>query len=75
MSRKEIIKITGDDQVTTYSWRAFHCELCNSKFADNIPNPRINGEWVSLFEFSKPETNYMVLESYLSEGVPGESNS
>ena len=75
MSRKEIIKITEDDQVTTYSWRAFHCELCNSKFADNIPNPRLKGEWLSLFELSKPEKNYIILESYLSEGVIQESNS
>jgi hypothetical protein len=62
------VKVTAEDQVITYSWRAFHCELCKGKYADNIPNPKIKGEWVSLFEISKPLNNYMILESFLSEG-------
>lgn len=68
LSRKEIVKVTGEDQVITYSWRAFHCELCKGKYSDNIPNPNLKGEWVSLFEISKPLNNYMILESFLSEG-------
>jgi len=54
--------------VITYSWRAFHCELCKAKYADNIPNPKLKGDWISLFEISKPTNNYMILESFLSEG-------
>ena len=67
LSRKEIVKFSSDEQVANYSWRAFHCELCKAKYADNIPNPLLKGQWVSLFEVSKPETNYMILESYMQD--------
>jgi len=40
---------------------------------DTIPNPRVPGSWVSLFEISKPQNNYMVLESYIQDG--SEDNS
>ena len=68
LGRKEIVRIANDDQVITYSWKAFHCELCKAKYADSIQNPQLKGEWVSLFEISKPETNYIILESFLCDG-------
>lgn len=68
LARKEIVRVTSDDQVITYSWKAFHCELCKARYADNIPNPQIEGDWISLFEISKPIDNYMILESFLCDG-------
>jgi hypothetical protein len=70
LARKEVVRVSTDDQVITYSWRAFHCELCKAKYSDNIPNPLIKGNWISLFEVSKPIKDYMVLESFIQDS-PG----
>ena len=56
------MKFSPDDQVANYSWRAFHCELCKAKYADHYPTAAGS---VCLFEVSKPERDYMILESYM----------
>lgn len=44
----------------SYSWKAFHCELCKSEYTDKFLH---EGRIYWLFEISKPKTNYIVLES------------
>jgi E3 ubiquitin-protein ligase DOA10 len=58
LSRKENVKT--NPCVTSYSWRAFHCELCKSEYNDKITH---ESKVYWLFEISKPKTNYIVLES------------
>jgi hypothetical protein len=53
--------------VITYSWKAFHCELCKAKYKEQIKNPFNSLKEVLLFDISKPSNNYIVLESYVSE--------
>lgn len=59
LSRKENVKSSGPN-VTSYSWRAYHCELCKSEFQDRI---YVNGRMFWLFEITRPTTNFMILES------------
>ncbi len=63
LSRKENVK-TGN-AVVSYSWRAFHCELCKSEYNDKIT---IEATTYWLFEISKPKSNYLVLESVQMQG-------
>lgn len=67
LARKEVVRVSGDDQVITYSWKAFHCELCKSKYQESLPNPMSPDQRIQLFEISKPQSNYIVLESFISE--------
>ena len=39
-----------------------------SEYTDTIPNPCLRGTSVSLFDISKPENNYIILESFLADG-------
>mmetsp|Transcript_10915 Transcript_10915/g.11058 ORF Transcript_10915/g.11058 Transcript_10915/m.11058 type:complete len:95 (-) Transcript_10915:924-1208(-) len=45
LSRKENVMMT--DAVISYSWRAFHCELCKSEFNDKI---HLEKKTLELFE-------------------------
>jgi len=67
LARKEVVRFNSDDQVITYSWKAFHCEICKAKYREQMKNPLSSDEPVLLFEISKPQTNYIVLESYVTE--------
>ena len=69
LARKEVVRVNADDQVISYSWKAFHCELCKAKYSDQIPNPMLKGKTVSIFEISKPEKDYIVLESFVIEAT------
>lgn len=68
LSRRDVVRVTSDEQVITYSWKAFHCEICKAKYADSIANPLQKGQAVKLYEVSKPQNNYIILESFLQEG-------
>lgn len=46
--------------MTTYTWKAFHCELCKCKLQDCF---EINGRQYRIFEVEKPVSNYMVVET------------
>ncbi len=46
--------------VTTYTWKAFHCELCRQKLDDHY---HVNDRIHSIFSIDKPATNYIVIES------------
>ena len=66
IGRKDIIRVTTHSQVTTYSWKAFHCELCKARYEETIFNPLKKGQVLYLFEIEKPiDTDYMIFESYL----------
>jgi len=58
LSRKE--NVLTSNAVISYSWKAFHCELCKTEYADKHEHM---GKQLQLFEISKPKTNYVVLES------------
>lgn len=47
--------------VITYTWKAFHCELCKEKLEDTF---EINGVQHQIFEVKKPASNFIVIESY-----------
>lgn len=59
LSRKENVRSTGA-HVVSYSWRAYHCELCKTEFKDRVYS---NGKLFWLFEIQRPPNNYMILES------------
>ena len=63
-----MVRVTSDEYVITYSWKAFHCEICKAKYEDSIANPLVKGQSVKLYEVSKPASNYIILESFLQEG-------
>ena len=69
LARKEVVRFNADDQVVTYSWKAFHCEICKAKYRETMKNPLNPEQQVLLFEISKPRNNYIVLESYVSEAT------
>lgn len=69
LSRKENVKTTAN--VISYSWRAFHCELCKSEYNDKL---NLNGKIYWLFEISKPKTNYVILESIQIQSSNNSSN-
>ncbi|CDW75312.1 fha domain [Stylonychia lemnae] len=58
LSRKENVKNSAF--VTSYSWKAFHCELCKSEYNDRI---MVDHKEFWLFEIQKPKANYIILES------------
>jgi len=58
LSRKENVK--NSTYVTSYSWKAFHCELCKSEYKDRIT---VDNKEFWLFEIQKPKSNYIILES------------
>ncbi len=58
ITRKENVRQTA--YVTSYTWKAFHCELCKSELASTIEN---RGRAMWLFEMNKPRENYIILES------------
>ena len=58
LSRKENVKT--NPFVTSYSWKAFHCELCKSEYKDKIV---IGERSYSILEIVKPKNNYVILES------------
>lgn len=47
--------------VTTYTWKAFHCELCKTKLSDTY---QVGDKNFQIFKIMKPEKNYMVIETY-----------
>ena len=59
LSRNENKKIMP--HVTTYIWRAFHCELCKHKLEDHFVH---NKQSHQIFEISKPPKNYIIIESF-----------
>lgn len=58
-SRNENKKIAP--HVTTYTWKAFHCELCKEKLQDSY---EVAGKNFQIFEIIKPEKNFIVIESF-----------
>eukprot|EP00347_Sterkiella_histriomuscorum_P013486 403364531 len=66
LSRKENVKTSNN--VISYSWRAFHCELCKSEYNDKVV---VEGKQYWLFEIQKPKTNYVVLESMQLANIQG----
>lgn len=69
LARKEVVRFNADDQVITYSWKAFHCEICKAKYKERLPNPVAPDQAIQLFEISKPQSNFIVLESFVSEAT------
>jgi hypothetical protein len=63
IGRTEFVQQQG--QVTTYNWKAFHCELCHARYPDSMPNPNLKDGYVELFIVKRPLKNYIILESYL----------
>ena len=59
ITRDENVRST--EYVRSYSWKAFHCELCKSEYASRFIGR--GGAVFQLFELEKPSTNYVVLES------------
>jgi len=59
-----------DNKVITYSWKVFHCEVCKTKYRDTLPNPLSKGQTIHIFEISKPENNYIILESFVQDEIP-----
>lgn len=59
LSRNENKKIGV--HVTTYVWKAFHCELCKSKLEDSY---QYGKKTFQIFEIVKPEKNYLIIESF-----------
>jgi hypothetical protein len=58
-SRQENKKIAP--HVTTYTWKAFHCELCKEKLKDTYI---VGKKTFQIFELQKPQNNYMLIESF-----------
>jgi hypothetical protein len=48
------------ENVTTYTWKAFHCELCKEKLADHYEG---TDQSHLIFEIQKPASNYVVIET------------
>lgn len=46
--------------VTTYTWKAFHCELCKTKLQDTY---QVDGQNYQIFNVQKPDKNYMIIET------------
>ena len=65
LQRKDSIKVSHNGLVTSYSWRAFQCELCKGSYPETVPNPHLLREEVSLVGIEKPDDNFLVLESYI----------
>lgn len=61
LQRKENVKNAGPN-VTTYTWRAYHCELCKSEYQDRVYSER-EDRWYWLLDINRPDSNYMILES------------
>lgn len=57
-SRTENKKRTA--HVTTYTWKAFHCELCKCKLQDTF---EVGGSQHRIFEVEKPASNFLVVET------------
>lgn len=58
-SRTENKKIMP--HVTTYTWKAFHCDICKEKLEDSYT---VNKKEHLIFEIQKPPHNYMIIESF-----------
>ena len=58
--------------VTSYSWKAFHCELCKSEYSDRL---QVKGKQYWLFEISKPKSNYLILESVQAQANSHSNNN
>lgn len=65
LGRKECVQVTANRQVTTYSWKAFYCELCKAKYQETVTNPCNKAIEIDIFGIDKPDGNYMVVESAL----------
>jgi hypothetical protein len=59
LCRKENIKAAGPS-VVSYSWRAYHCDLCKSEISDRVV---VEGRTLNVVDIQRPATNYMILES------------
>ena len=59
LSRNENKKVAP--HVTTYIWKAFHCELCKHKLEDHFVH---NKQTHQIFEISKPQSNYLIVETF-----------
>ena len=46
--------------VTTYTWKAFHCDICKEKLEDSYES---NGKTFQIFEVEKPARNYIIIET------------
>jgi hypothetical protein len=68
LHRKENVRSTGP-LVTSYAWKAYHCELCKAEFPDRVQAP--DGRLLWLCEVMRPPTNYVVLESIQLQNAPG----
>lgn len=58
-SRQENKKIAP--HVTTYTWKAFHCDICKEKLKDSF---QVGKKTYQIFELQKPTNNYMLIESF-----------
>ena len=47
-----------------YCFKNIHCELCKANIPDKV---KLNGEIINLFDLTKPDTNYIILESISRE--------
>jgi hypothetical protein len=59
LSRNENKKVAP--HVTSYTWKAFHCELCKAKLEDHFTHGKRSHQ---IFEIQKPHKNFMVIESF-----------
>ena len=46
--------------VTTYTWKAFHCELCKFKLQDSY---KVGNQSFQIFEIAKPPCSNIVIET------------
>jgi len=55
--------------VTTYAWKSFECDLCKTKYPQEIL--LADGSHLNIFDLQKPTDNYMVLQevNMLSENT------
>ena len=63
LSRHENRRVT--QHVTTYTWRAVHCELCKTRYEDTHT---VNRRKYQLLQIDKPQKNFIVLESFQMNG-------
>ena len=65
LKKSKAIRVSKDEQVTTYFWNALYCSQCRGKYKDRVPNPFKEGEFITLNRIQKPDKNYIILESDL----------
>jgi hypothetical protein len=59
--RKENVK-QPNPNCTSYTWKAYHCELCKSELPERIISEDGQVQF-SLYDLQRPSNNYLIVES------------